>query len=486
MSPAVAIAALALAAAAPRHVTIVYAADLSGWLEPCGCSANQRGGLARAAAAVARIRADNPDTIFVAGGDLLFEGALDPEREAQDLARARTVAAALRAMGLAASFPGERDLVAGEAFAKATGIPFTRSKRIGAVGFGALGSVPEAPVRVAVVHEGGSRAAVERAAEARREGVDIVLAAHRDGLLDDDANRVVLDAPVPVVQVQGRGQSLARIDVFLVGDRAKGFAILPGPSQRAEELDLLSARRGEYVRRRAAAEASGNAGLASALGAKITELEERELALRATPPPAPPRDRPSIQVTFLPLSDDLPEDKDVRRLLTRHYGEVARLNLAAAKARGRPCPDVATAVPSFIGVDEVPRGGTRDCQNCHPAAFASWEKTRHAGAYETLVKGSRQFDLDCVSCHVTGWKQPGGPCDVASTEGRRGVQCEACHGPASLHAIDPPGHVVRDPAPSACTVCHTPEHSTGFEPASFRKRIQGPGHGEVGVPPTHP
>jgi hypothetical protein len=486
MPPAVAIAALVLAAAAPRHVTIVYAADLSGWLEPCGCSANQRGGLARAAAAIARIRAGNPDTVFVAGGDLLFEGPLDPERREQDLARARTVAGALRAMGLAATFLGERDLVAGEAFARETGLPFTRSKRIGPVGFGALGSVPGAPVRVAVVHEGGSRAGVERAAEARKQGVDLILAAHREGLLDDDANRVVLDAPVPVIQVQGRGQSLARIDVFLAGDRSRGFEILPGPSERAEQLDLLAARRGEYARRRAAAEATGNGALASALGGKIVELEERERAIRATPPQMPPGDRPSIQVSFVPLGDDLPEDKAVRRLLTRHYGEVARMNLAAAKARGRPCPDVATATPSFVGVDEVPRGGTRDCRNCHPAAFASWEGTPHASAYQTLEKGSRQFDLDCVSCHVTGWKLPGGPCDVASTEGRRGVQCEACHGPASLHAVDPPGHIVRDPPAAACASCHTPEHSTGFEPVSFRKRVVGPGHGESGSPATRP
>jgi hypothetical protein len=291
---------------------------------------------------------------------------------------------------------------------------------------------------------------------------------------------------VPVVQVQGRGQSLARIEVFLTGDRSKGFALLPGPSQRAEELDLLAARRGEYDRRRAAALASGNDALAAALGGKMSELEERELALRATPLPVPPTDRPSIQVTFLPLTDDLPEDKEVRARLTRHYGEVARLNLAEAKARGKPCPDVATAVASFIGVDEVPRGGTRDCKGCHPAAYASWERTRHADAYETLVKGNRRFDLDCVSCHVTGWKLPGGPCDVASTEGRRGVQCEACHGPAGLHAVDPPGHVVRDPAPAVCTACHTPEHSTGFEPTSYRKRVVGPGHGESGSTRTLP
>lgn len=78
MTPAATIAVLLLAAAPPRHVTVVYAADLAGWLEPCGCSADQRGGLARAATALARIRAENPDTVFVAGGDLLFGGPIDP------------------------------------------------------------------------------------------------------------------------------------------------------------------------------------------------------------------------------------------------------------------------------------------------------------------------------------------------------------------------------------------------------------------------
>src|SRR5512137_870635 len=105
MTPAVAIAALLLSAAPPRQVTLVYAADLAGWLEPCGCSANQRGGLPRMAAAVARIRAENPDTFFVAGGDLLFGGPIDPERKAQEISAARTMARALKAMGLAATWP---------------------------------------------------------------------------------------------------------------------------------------------------------------------------------------------------------------------------------------------------------------------------------------------------------------------------------------------------------------------------------------------
>ena len=57
----------------PDHVTLVYTADVFGTLEPCGCSRDQRGGLARMATALARIRAEGQPVFFVAGGDVLFE-----------------------------------------------------------------------------------------------------------------------------------------------------------------------------------------------------------------------------------------------------------------------------------------------------------------------------------------------------------------------------------------------------------------------------
>ena len=37
-----------------------------------------------------------------------------------------------------------------------------------------------------------------------------------------------------------------------------------------------------------------------------------------------------------------------------------------------------------------------------------WDGTPHAHAYATLEKGFKEFNLDCVSCHVTGYGKPGG------------------------------------------------------------------------------
>lgn len=470
------------AAAPPSQLTVVYTSDLGGHLEPCGCTSDQRGGLPRMAAALSRIRAEGHPVVFLGGGDLLFDARPEGEERRQAISAARTAAEALRRMRLDATLSGERDAFLGPAFLKELGLPVTDGRLVSTgaarVGFGPLGRVPAAAVRLAVLHEGGTRAGAARAEEARRAGVSVLFTSHRASLLDDDVNRVLLDGAVPVVQVQARGQSLARVDLFLRGDRSRPFVVLPAAAERDEELELLEERRVEYARRRAAALAEHQAALAEALASKLDELAARALSLRAKPLPEPPPDRPSLRVSFIPLTQDLPEDPAVRALLARHHEAVGRDNLETARSEARPCPPPGPGAAAFIGTEEAPHGGVSSCKGCHPEAAAQWETTKHARAWATLVKGGREHDLDCVACHVTGWKQPGGACSVAATEGRRDVQCEACHGPASLHAFDPPGHIVRAPGEERCRTCHTPEHSTRFELRSFLGGVIGPGHGD--------
>ncbi|HYS79540.1 MAG TPA: multiheme c-type cytochrome [Anaeromyxobacteraceae bacterium] len=488
---AVSAPAPARGASPPAQLTLVYTADLGGHLEPCGCTVDQRGGLARMAAVLAGIRAEGHPVVFLGGGDLLFDGRPEGEERRQAISAARTAAEALRRMHLDATVAGERDAFLGAAFLAKLRLPLTDGRLLSAgatkVGFGPLGRVPSAAVRVAVLHEGGTRAGAARADEARRAGVTVLFTSHRANLLDDDVNRVLLDGPVPVVQVQGRGQSLARVDLFLRGDRSRAFEVLPAAAERDEELELLETRRVEYARRREAALAGQQAELAQALASKLDELAARAGALRSKPLPGPPLDRPSLRVSFIPLTQELPEDRAVHALLARHHEEVGRDNLARARAEARPCPPPAAGAATYIGTAEAPHGGVSSCKGCHPEAVAQWETTKHARAWATLVKGGRTHDLECVSCHVTGWREPGGACSVAATEGRRDVQCESCHGPASLHAFDPPGHIVRAPGEERCRTCHTPEHSTRFEPTSFFKRVIGPGHGDgLRGPPRPP
>ena len=97
--------------------------------------------------------------------------------------------------------------------------------------------------------------------------------------------------------------------------------------------------------------------------------------------------------------------------------------------------------------------GSERCADCHDAEYAVWAKSKHAKAYDDalVVKAkhpsNRQFDPECVVCHVTGFKYKTGFGDPPATatakqkekhlDALKNVGCESCHGPGSMHANDP-------------------------------------------------
>jgi hypothetical protein len=143
-----------------------------------------------------------------------------------------------------------------------------------------------------------------------------------------------------------------------------------------------------------------------------------------------------------------------------------------APARGRP---------GFVGMAA--------CEECHADAVAQWRGTAHAGAYDTLVGLGKQFDLSCVSCHVTAFRRPGGA-EVVENAPLRAVQCEQCHGAGSRHVDDPAEHPLpATTAASVCLECHTPEHSDTFAYEPYLRDVLGAGHGaaareRLGAGPT--
>lgn len=125
--------------------------------------------------------------------------------------------------------------------------------------------------------------------------------------------------------------------------------------------------------------------------------------------------------------------------------------------------------------------GGEECAACHEEEAEQWATTRHAQAYETLVEVNKQFDLSCVGCHVTGFRQPGGA-EVVENAALQDVQCEQCHGPGSLHVAEPqlrgkPNAIRRHAEVDVCKQCHTPEHSDTFDYAAYMRDILGPVHG---------
>ncbi len=128
--------------------------------------------------------------------------------------------------------------------------------------------------------------------------------------------------------------------------------------------------------------------------------------------------------------------------------------------------------------------GDQTCRVCHPRQYADWTLTRHACAWESLVRLGKESDPECARCHVVG-HGIGGFVSRARTPHLLDVQCEGCHGQNGCLAftkdlparvIPPDGLPVAVPAKApvqadACLFCHDATHSPRFDFATYRKRV---------------
>ena len=106
------------------------------------------------------------------------------------------------------------------------------------------------------------------------------------------------------------------------------------------------------------------------------------------------------------------------------------------------------------------------CMDCHSDIVASWSKTAHARAFETLEKQGEEKKTNpgCVKCHVVGFDADGGFIDMELTPELKGVQCECCHGPGAEHIeTEDPEKIVAKPAEAVCRVCHTVGQDKNFD-----------------------
>jgi hypothetical protein len=101
---------------------------------------------------------------------------------------------------------------------------------------------------------------------------------------------------------------------------------------------------------------------------------------------------------------------------------------------------VMPAVADLDRPGEVLFVGSDKCKSCHKKEYAIWEKSGHAHAYKTLEDakhpGNRQFDPECIVCHVVGFGYKSGFVSETKTPRLKDVGCESCHGPGSLHVAN--------------------------------------------------
>ncbi|MDY6952586.1 MAG: cytochrome c family protein [Thermodesulfobacteriota bacterium] len=102
--------------------------------------------------------------------------------------------------------------------------------------------------------------------------------------------------------------------------------------------------------------------------------------------------------------------------------------------------------------------GWEECKACHASVVEAYRGFKRSRNFRILEMRAREHDRQCLPCHTTGYGEPGGFTSIEKTPHLTNVQCEVCHGPASLHikattraekkeTLEIPRNI--------CTQCHT-------------------------------
>jgi hypothetical protein len=490
------------ASGSERKLTIFYTAEVHGTPEPCGCTSDPLGDVARYAALVrgaARGGGDGGVLVVDAGG-LSFPESSTGKEQSANAARASFLGDALGRIGppFAAGL-AETDVIGHDHvfappervacnLANAKNVVPSRVASVGGVRVGILGVAdPALAGGLGATSEDPIAAAKREATALRGKGAELVIAlAPVDKPI---ARRIAREAAVDLV-VLGRqvGKGLERAEkvgnAYLVAsaDEFQRVGRLDvvwrgaGPLADAGGADAAALRRVEIDQAVGRIDAELGAWAAAPHGGDPAfvagKRRERESLLaertRLDAPWSAPAAGSYFTNRLIPLRRALPRDEKVAAEMRKLDGKIAAINLKTAK----PPPPPEPGRPYYVG--------DAKCAPCHKSAAAFWKKTVHASAWRTLVEGGKQNDYKCVSCHVTGYGEVGGS-SLGHTDHLRDVQCEVCHGPGSKHVaeegLEEPLAVRSDTPASTCTVCHTEQHSDTFQYQAYLRDILGPGHG---------
>ncbi len=486
----------------------------AGAIEPCGCVKDMLGGVDHAAAYVSKQARTLPGQLVVGAGPMLFsDPAIEPERRAQAEFKARALAESFKDMGLRAWAPGVNDWALGSdqlaALGQASGasllaanlaaptvpVKSTVLERVNDTSVGITGVVVTTPrqelpdgagfdqalgalrASLARLNEQGAQLKIALIAAPRGEAlrlvervegfqVLVVGKAVEEGDHNDDPVAPTIVGQTLVVQAPNHLQGLAVVDLFVDKD---DFSF-EGASdiERLARRESVERRIGEIEGRLAEGKQSGaRAQDLKALEKDLQELKSEGARLQTA---GSPPEGSFYRYELIDVRESLGVDNQVKKRLVAYYKRVNQHNKQVFK--DKLPPPVSEGEASYLGAEK--------CGACHMEEHAFWMTTRHFNAYETLEADHKEFNLDCVGCHVTGYEKPGGS-TVTHVEGLTDVQCEVCHGPGSLHVANPAelSLIQGKPDQGLCAdTCHHPPHvHKGWNVAQAWQKILGPGHG---------
>jgi hypothetical protein len=495
----------------PKTTVSVFAlAEVRGQIEPCGCTTDPLGDLARTAQLVAEARTRGPVVVVDAGSLLYARATIDPMAKPQEDLKADLLARVYEdELQVAAVGLGPTDLAAGleqlrlprqvANLPASAGVPLAPpavisvgADKLGVFGviapalvptLGATDPIAAATAAVADLRRQGATRIIALASMSKKdgaalaravEGIDLMVLALGDLAPEPKDVHASADqvGSTWVVAPANRGQVVSRIDLTL---RPGGGALVDaiGPAAAAQRQTELAERIALLDQQLTAfaADPTADAAFVAARKAERDGLAAEREALGRSPSRAPAAGS-YFELAQVRIAKALACDREVVAAKQEYNRAAGAANVAAAQAAPPPAPPP-PGTATYVG--------TEACADCHEEAVTFWKASRHAGAWKTLVDADKQFDYECIACHTTGWGRPTGA-TMAANEGLRDVQCETCHGPGSLHvdAEEPDAKrtiVLAPPTDLCATECHTVEHSDTFDRTAYLRDVLGPGHG---------
>ena len=424
---------------APGSITIVFSSDVHGYLEPCGCTEQRWGGIARTSGYLADLT--GPATRLA-----MDVGHMTAGRLAWQQLGLRVYLEALASMDYLAANLGAGELVLDAAD---------------------LRSIAESSPTTLL-----SANAIDAATE------HPLVATHKKVLVDN--LRVTV---VGVVQVR-RGDRLGEGVAVADPHEALG-SLLPQLRGDTDVIVLLAACEEPMLRELAEAHPEIDVilgGRVQQASKEIRRVGRCWIAYQASKGQmlgrVDVRIRPdgradSAVAAMVVLDNDVPEDTAMLERIEQYNAELARLGREGGL--------------KALGIEITPRpggpntyAGSDTCKQCHPSAYAMWKSKEHSRAWSLLVKRQRHNNPDCMRCHVVDFGVADGfrGVTLSLSPDRVNVQCEACHGRSSQHVRARRAGLSKNIAkhtkvlPKSCETCHDCVHSPKFVYKTYWEKLK--------------